>query len=186
MFTNHPMELMTDKLVVKHLSFLSSDHKPIVISWAFKGEVWCIKKRSTLLRFEEGWLKFKESEKVVKNSWAHHGRSDANKFCYKLRSCIQNLHRWSKNRLKGTLKNAIARKEMEIQQMTSEDFEEKMEDILEVETELYILLEEEEEYWRSQSRETWLQSGDRNTKWFHSKASQRKKKNHIDGIMSKE
>lgn len=44
------------------------------------------------------------------------------------------------------------------------------------ENELEVLLEEEEKYWKLKSREDWLNWGDKNTKWFHSKASHRKKK----------
>lgn len=45
------------------------------------------------------------------------------------------------------------------------------------------LLEEEEIYWRQRSREDWLRWGDKNTKWFHKKASLRRKTNEIKGII---
>jgi hypothetical protein len=51
------------------------------------------------------------------------------------------------------------------------------------ETELDKLLETEELWWSQRSRALWLQHGDRNTKFFHQKASQRRKKNKIDTIM---
>uniref|UniRef100_A0A803P621 Reverse transcriptase domain-containing protein n=1 Tax=Cannabis sativa TaxID=3483 RepID=A0A803P621_CANSA len=41
------------------------------------------------------------------------------------------------------------------------------------------LLEQEEMYWQQRSRIDWLQLGDQNTKFFHSKASARKAKNKI-------
>lgn len=41
------------------------------------------------------------------------------------------------------------------------------------------LLSREETYWRQRSQATWLRDGDRNTKWFHRRSSNRKQNNHI-------
>lgn len=47
------------------------------------------------------------------------------------------------------------------------------------------LLDEEERYWKMRSREVWLRWGDKNTKWFHSKATHQRKKNNIKGIRNR-
>ena len=52
-----------------------------------------------------------------------------------------------------------------------------------VRVELNYWLEKEADMWRQRSRITWLQSRDRNTGFFHAKASARHKKNSIEGIM---
>lgn len=44
------------------------------------------------------------------------------------------------------------------------------------------LLENEEIWWKQCSRVAWLQHGDKNTKFFHKKSSQRKQKNYIKGL----
>ncbi|KAL5559130.1 hypothetical protein UlMin_035341 [Ulmus minor] len=41
----------------------------------------------------------------------------------------------------------------------------------------------EERYWRQRSKDTWLKCGDRNSKFFYQKASARKSKNSIVGLI---
>lgn len=57
-----------------------------------------------------------------------------------------------------------------------------MSQIREAEKEIDKVLNWEEEYWRQRSRAEWLKSGDRNTKYFCSKASARRNKNEIVGL----
>lgn len=52
------------------------------------------------------------------------------------------------------------------------------------EKELEGLLQREEEFWRLRLRTNWLTQGDRNTRYFHHHASQRKKKNYLEGLLN--
>ena len=45
------------------------------------------------------------------------------------------------------------------------------------------LLFQEEVAWRQHSQSIWLPNGDKNTKFFHQRASQHWHKNNIDGFM---
>lgn len=59
-------------------------------------------------------MKIKEAEVVVKNSWVNHPNPEAQNLCDNVLECINKLHRWNKERLRGSLRNAIMRKEEEI------------------------------------------------------------------------
>lgn len=43
-------------------------------------------------------------------------------------------------------------------------------------------LSREETYWRQRSQTLWISEGDRNTKFFHQRASNRRRKNRIKGL----
>ena len=49
--------------------------------------------------------------------------------------------------------------------------------------ELNCWMDKEDDMWRQRSRISWLQSGDRNTRFFYEKASARYKNNLIKGLM---
>lgn len=55
-------------------------------------------------------------------------------------------------------------------------------EIKKVERQIHSFLLEEEIYWKHRSRVDQLKEGDKNTKFFHSKALLRKRKNKIGGI----
>ena len=52
--------------------------------------------------------------------------------------------------------------------------------------ELNCWIDKEDDISRQRSRISWLQSGDRNTRFFHKKASTRYKKNFIDGLLDED
>ncbi|TXG53653.1 hypothetical protein EZV62_018909 [Acer yangbiense] len=57
-----------------------------------------------------------------------------------------------------------------------------MNEIKKQERELEGLLAKEEIYWRQRAKADWLSAGDRNTKFFHARASARRRKNNIQGL----
>ncbi|KAL6222735.1 hypothetical protein ACLB2K_006126 [Fragaria x ananassa] len=52
----------------------------------------------------------------------------------------------------------------------------------ELSSKLEVLLEEEHAYWKQRAKVQWLSDGDKNTKFFHRKASNRRAKNRLQGL----
>ena len=77
-------------------------------------------------------------------------------------------------------------KQKELEELTKQNRGDKMESINMVKGEINRLLYHEELAWRQWSRAIWLQAGDKNTKFFHQRASQRRWRNQIGGVFNSE
>jgi hypothetical protein len=96
-----------------------------------------------------------------------------------VRGVLGNLVDWSRNIL-GDLEKHISKlkKELEVWRKANISQEQvHKEEVLRFK--LSRLEDQKEMYWRQRAHVSWLQSGDRNTKYFHSFASERKKMNRI-------
>lgn len=101
----------------------------------------------------------------------------------KIKKCRGALVAWS--RTLGNSKDKLEQKQKhkELEALSSMNMAEHLESIQRVRDEINSLLFQDELFWRQQSRSIWLPAEDKNTKYFHQRASQRRKKNHIHGIM---
>ena len=77
----------------------------------------------------------------------------------------------------------VKRLQKKVEELSCEDYtEEKKAEFLETSKKLDELLRRQEIYWAQRSRIQWLKHGDRNTKFFHSKVSQRRRCNYIQRL----
>ena len=58
--------------------------------------------------------------------------------------------------------------------------------IKELKADISNLIHQDKLFWQQRSRLIWLPTGDKNTKYFHNRASQRRHKNHITGVFGSE
>ena len=86
----------------------------------------------------------------------------------------------------GQSKSKIQEKQRILEELTKDNTVGHLEEIRRVKEEINTILYHEEIHWRQRSRSIWLQAGDKNKKFFHQKASQRRQKNNISGIFDRE
>ena len=99
----------------------------------------------------------------------------------KIKSCRARLVAWSKSAF-GNTKVRLTEKQKELEELVKQGYAPNFERIKILRREVNELIHHEEVFWRQQSRSLWLPAGDKNTSFFHQRASQRKKKNTIEGL----
>ncbi|CAL1392116.1 unnamed protein product [Linum trigynum] len=167
------MDLFQNAMVL-HLEGVVSDHLPILIDpFGEKEEEirW-----GKCFRFESFWAKDEESGEIIKEAWEE---ASWNTLDQSLKSCERKLKSWSETKF-GEIPRRISQirrslQGMKLQKKNSTWRTRKRQ----LELELQDLLYKNEQRWKQRSRMEWLKEGEKNTKAFHAKASERRKKNTI-------
>ncbi|KAK3212206.1 hypothetical protein Dsin_016912 [Dipteronia sinensis] len=104
-----------DQVLVEHLGFQSSDHRPILLQFNRLGRPRIDKHLG--FRFELYWLKEVDLDRVVQDVWTENGPSfSSSEFIQKLRHCANRLVGWSTLRVKN-LSKQIEGKSREIERL---------------------------------------------------------------------
>jgi hypothetical protein len=167
---------------VSHLEGRWSDHKPIWVST----ETAVIPKRKPF-RFEEVWTSDQGCEAVIEDSWKQDLTGVPMYTVWqKIHACRRGLRLWSRTTF-GNITSRI--KEVERLLKIAEENSMQGRDhhrVNQLKRELHSLLAKEERLWRQRSRAEWLHAGDRNTRYFHCRATQRKRKNHVTRLRTQD
>uniref|UniRef100_A0A2N9F0V7 non-specific serine/threonine protein kinase n=1 Tax=Fagus sylvatica TaxID=28930 RepID=A0A2N9F0V7_FAGSY len=84
----------------------------------------------------------------------------------------------------GSVKKQLDQKKSEMEHLMSSNLDgAHNQSIYRLKGEINELLLQDELHWRQRSRAVWLESGDKNTKFFHQKATQRRRTNTITGLL---
>ncbi|XP_035547413.1 uncharacterized protein LOC118348929 [Juglans regia] len=161
-----------DEVQVETVLAWCSDHLPILLSCS-RG--WKDNRRyKRFFRYEMCWDKDEDCGKVIERAWKYQSGGVQNK----LISCRQALCHWSKEadeKRSGTIKELTDKLKI----LKETEGPEKITEIKLISGRLSTLLDQENVWWKQRANSHWLQQGDRNTKYFHACATQRRKKNTI-------
>ncbi|KAL5777196.1 hypothetical protein ACOSP7_010122 [Xanthoceras sorbifolium] len=161
---------------VVHLEYWGSDHRPLLL---YCGGSPCSQRigravhgsRRSRFHFEECWIGYSECSSLIQKNWGVHGATVSfSNISSNIRRCAQSLQVWNNDNLLH-LRNKISKKRLRLQSLNASK-------------ELDVLLYKEEIYWRQKARTQWLQGGDKNNRFFHRSASNKKARNKIDGLLN--
>ncbi|KAL0411811.1 UNVERIFIED_CONTAM: putative mitochondrial protein [Sesamum latifolium] len=163
---------------VSHLHTNCSDHNPILIKVARPPSN--RRQKSRPWRFEAAWLQDEQCEGIVSHCWARvDGPASHERFQEKIACCRSSLSFWNKMTFlehKERVKELESRlKLIRTGQITTDSRKEEDD----IRKELEFIAGIEETKWKQRSKDLWLKEGDRNTHFFHNKASNRFQRNMI-------
>lgn len=167
---------------VIHLSTYASDHLPIVLhvkcdrKWQRRGRCG--------FKFEKAWLLWDDCEAVIEEAWCRGGimPNALETARQKIEACGADLLAWGSSK-PHPANEEIKQIQKRIEVLNGGDFnEESKAELLVLSRKLDDLLRKQEIYWAQRSQIPWLKHGDRNMKFFHHKASQRRSRNCIQRI----
>uniref|UniRef100_A0A803P9A9 DUF4283 domain-containing protein n=1 Tax=Cannabis sativa TaxID=3483 RepID=A0A803P9A9_CANSA len=177
---NHKWQHTFPNTTLFHLGFYGSDHRAIKITLNDASMMYLRHKR---FLFENFWLTEPSFYETVKDSWKHcpssHTPLTLNTFLLKQQMCVDDIKSWnagfnSLSRRINALENSINAIHSNLP--LSRD---KIHEASALQSQLDSLLYKNEILWKQRSKIHWLQAGDKNTKYFHSKATARRKTNFI-------
>jgi hypothetical protein len=162
-----------------HLMNYGSDHSPILLVFGtnsdFRDDT---KTKHQMKRFENFWTQDPECLQLIKATW----KEEEGELHHKLNSVMNKIHHWSKAK-HGSIPKEIKATQTSIQALRNDTPNSAtISQIHKLENTLDGLFQKEEQWWAQRAKVQWLHHGDKNSSYFHFKATQRQRKNRINFI----
>ena len=180
MATNEWIQLFSSA-AVDHIECTTSDHKPICMN---THPMQVPRPRQKLFKFEDMWRMHPDCEPVVTQAWVPKTKgSPLAQVKTKIQRCGEELNRWSRAQFGNITKLLKEKTKLLRQAEVDSTLGYGHETVISIRQEVNDLLLKEEKMWQQRSRVSWLKEGDRNTKYFHNRASQRRQRNSIQTLI---
>ena len=165
---------------VYHLVESTSDHCALLISDDIVVQKHPNRRR---FQFEAMWARREECKNIIQEVWD--GSQELNSpsgIAARLSHCAENLSRWNKMEFRQIPKQIQKKREI-LSTLVCRDKDGSLgSEINVIRKEINELLDSEEIMWHQRSKVQWLGLGDPNMKYFHTKASNRRRRNTINSI----
>ena len=162
---------------VHHVSMATSDHCLLALFLRKKVPPKKVRKR---FFFEAMWIRDERCKEVIEGAWDPL-RADVD-IQARIKNCQVQLRRWNHG-VYGNVNKVLKLKQDRLRHLEDLNLlHETAEEIQGLKKEINEILIREEVMWNQRSRALWIKCGDRNTKFFHATANQRRKTNKIEGI----
>jgi hypothetical protein len=177
---------MFEQCTVENIITTSSDHYAILISLE-RGS--CLGRERPVqhsFKYEAMWLRAPDYKEVLEKAWSegNNGQRPLHATWSNLNRVAGSLKDWSRATF-GSVRKEIRKLEGRLRYIRGQILSDAtVEEEREVERQLCELFEREEIMARQRSRVEWLREGDRNTAFFHARASARRRTNKIDRLYS--
>jgi hypothetical protein len=167
---------------VHHVVVAASDHMGLLISMdPAQAPNSCRKKKR--FRFEHMWVREVGCEDAIREGWSVQvSGTPMYSVVQKIKNCRVSLLNWCKTQV-SINPCLIASKMARLDQLENMPMDQyRSNEVNDLRHEVNVLTEKEEIFWRQRSWVSWLAEGDRNTKFYHACASQRRRTNQIKGL----
>ncbi|KAF5458653.1 hypothetical protein F2P56_022666 [Juglans regia] len=149
-----------------------SDHIPITLKTQVDRRQMIRKK---IFKFETIWAEEPKCKKVIELAWeGATGQSDLPSILDKIKRCGEKLDVWNRVCF-GNVRRNIEQARLKLKKLQQSDpYYQRSNSLRAARTDLQKWLERDEHLWKQRAKVLWLQAGDKNTRFFHSKSSQRR------------
>jgi hypothetical protein len=173
-----------DDCHVENVITTTSDHYAIVLSLKNYQNEATSRPVQMGFKYEAAWLRSPDYNQVLEAAW----NDDPDRVAT-LQGTWSTLHRvatslaqWSKDTF-GSVRKKIQKLERRLKSLRLAPWDSSDSEAKAIELELCELFEREEVMARQRSRVEWLKEGDRNTAFFHARASARRRTNKIKSLV---